>query len=342
MKKTEHIWLVVDSSGFGGIESHIVELAVALKRGGLNTQVIVMQHRAGHPLYARLKANDIAYTALSGIVSFIAYSSRQRPTLIHTHGYKAGIVGRMLAKIMKLPCVSTFHAGEDLKGKLAVYDLLDRNTAFLADHVLAVSESIAKKISAPTEVINNFVDTTHATLSTGQQIAFIGRLSHEKGPDHYIALAQSHSDKVFHIYGDGPLAQVLRDDAPSNVRFHGQQSDMNAVWQNIGVLLITSRQEGLPMTALEAMARGVPVIAFNVGALSSLIGDKKNGWLVAPDDLVSMSNTLTTWLTLNNGERRCIQRAAIDKVEREFSNIALLPKYLRIYQDITQSLQFVT
>ncbi len=101
--------------------------------------------------------------------------------------------------------------------------------------------------------MNNFVSIANQHCRY-KQIAFVGRLSHEKGADRFIDIARHIPDIEFSIYGDGPEKPRLIENAPANVIFHGHQNDMDAVWCNISALVISSRYEGLPMAALEAMA----------------------------------------------------------------------------------------
>ena len=137
----------------------------------------------------------------------------------------------------------------------------------------------------------------------------------------------------FHCYGAGPLRESLEKmagkDKEQLVHFHGHQTDMNAVWPNISVLVLCSRYEGLPMTALEAMARGIPVISTNVGDLDQLIQHGVNGYLA--DNHEMLAEHLKHWLELPEDARQKMRHCAIEKVTKSFSTKAIIPQLLVLY-----------
>lgn len=331
MKKTK-IWLALDSRGFGGIESHVEQLALGLGNAATDVRVVFLNDYGSHPVQRRLLYSGMQCDSLDGRVTSLWQKVRkERPDVIHTHGYKAGILLRPMCKALGITCASTFHSGEEKQGKLRIYDWLDRHTAFLADKVFAVSTPILATLPCRAELADNFVNTRDIKPSSGEDIAFVGRLSKEKAPDRYIRLAKHFPYMDFHIYGDGPMRKSLEKSAPPNVIFHGAQQDMRAVWPNIGLLVIPSRAEGLPMSSLEAMARGIPVAAFNVGALDKLIQDNQNGWLLPPGDMAAMVEVIRDWRNCDPQLRIKRQLNAISTVRKHYSAEAVVPKLLKAY-----------
>ena len=330
------IWLLLDSRTLGGIETHVLQLAEGLHRHNVNVKVVFLSHYGPHPLHNLLRQRKISYSNLNGRLTTLCRAlKKDTPAIIHTHGYKAGIVGRLAAYLCRIPVVTTYHAGELPSGRLALYDWMDRHTAWLADRVLAVSAEIAERIPTPVQVTDNFVSTRELTCSSGEQIAFVGRLSHEKGADRFLKLAQYFPELDFHIYGDGPDASMLKSHAPENLHFHGQQEDMSVVWPKIGLLVMPSRHEGMPMAALEAMARGIPVLASRVGALDRLIDDSINGWLVAQDDYATFYYNVRLWLTISDDKRQLLSHAAREKVVATFSSDIIIPRLINDYRQIS-------
>ncbi len=334
----KEIWLLLDSSQFGGIESHVLELSSALGKY-TNVRVVFMSEQLQHPLIPHLKQRGITFTFCHrGFTSLTHLIFRHRPAIIHTHGYKAGISARLLSRVFRFKCISTFHAGEKLRGKLWLYDWIDRHTAFLCSHTFAVSHLISKKISQPNELTSNFVDTDNCKPSHGSQIAFVGRLSFEKGPDRFCDLARNARIQSFHIYGDGPMSRQIHADLPKNVVMHGRQNDMALAWSKIGILMIPSRQEGMPMSIIEAMSRGIPVIAFKVGSIAKLIDHGVNGWLVAPGDMMAFQDCLHEWEALSAPGKRIMAANAKEKINRYFSAAAVIPQYLRVYCEVSPNI----
>jgi len=325
------IWLLVDSSNFGGIESHLIQFSESCIDKGINARIIFMQDYPGHPLYDELKKRQIPFNTCRGVTDLANQLKHRRPAIIHTHGYKAGIVGRVLGKLLNIACVSTFHAGEKPKGKVFLYDWLDRKLAPLADKVFTVSPQVSARINCKNYQMNNFIRSTKMAVSRGHQIAFVGRLSHEKGPDTFVQLSTLHTNHNFHIYGDGPMRDVITDNHLENVVHHGAKKSMDNSWKDIGILLITSRFEGLPMTAIEAMSRGIPVIAFDQGALSQLIQSGTNGWIVPAGDITGLSETLTHWLAMNDLDRQRIKSQARLTIQENYTSDTVIPQYLSAY-----------
>ncbi len=335
--QTNKIYLLLDSSELGGIESHVLQLANGLKHHPINIKVVFLRGYPDHPLYDQLQQLDIDYQVLNGSVHALWQTLREEPvSLLHTHGYKAGIYGRCVSKLLAIPVVSSYHAGEIPNGKLALYDWIDRYSAGLADLVFAISPQIAQRLPVKAEISDNFINTSNIKASSGQQIAFVGRLSHEKGPDRFLQLSQQFPQQQFHVYGTGALASSLQKSATDNVTFHGLQHNMSAVWPKIGLLIMPSRFEGLPMAALEAMARGIPLLAKRVGALDKLIQPAKpcGGWLVTEGDVNELTQRFQYWLDLSAPARQSIQLNAQKTIHQNFSSSSAIPKLITHYTQI--------
>lgn len=335
MKPTREIWLLVDSQKPGGIESHILQLALGLQKHNKSVRVIFLAHYGIHPLRADLDLHKISHETLDGsIYDLYSKLKRNRPKLLHTHGYKAGIEGRLISKFLGIPVISTYHAGEKGKGKLYFYDLVDRLLGFLSNRNLAVSQDIANSLFSRSTVMNNFVDTDNLHLSKGSEIAFVGRVSPEKGPDVFLSIARRFPEITFSLYGDGPELSNLREEKLNNLILRGQKNSMATCWSNIALLVMPSRQEGLPLSAIEAMARGIPVIASDVGELGKLIEHQENGWLAPAEDVDQFSCYLNTWLTMPSYKKKILKSSARRKIENHFSACKMLPDFIKIYDAV--------
>jgi glycosyltransferase involved in cell wall biosynthesis len=338
MQEEMNVWLLLDSSKPGGIESHVMQLASGLRSHGVAVSVVFLADHGKHPMKDALDKAGIDRRFLKGsFYSLVKALKNSKPALVHTHGYKAGILGRAAGQIVGIPVASTFHAGETGRGRMRFYDTLDRQTAKLASLVYAVSNDIANKLPAPSRVLDNFVDTRDCVTSSGDKIAFVGRLSHEKGPDRFVDLAESFPSIPFHVYGDGPLGDKLRQSAPANLAFHGQQASMKPLWSEIGLLVMPSRHEGMPMAALEAMSHGIPVIASKVGAMQRVVQDGSNGWLVNEGDMAALRDRLQLWLALDERQKNRMRVAASERIMSEFSVDSVIPEIIAGYRKITSS-----
>ena len=338
------VWILLDSRIYGGIESHVVELATGLQSFHVNVRVVlVVEYDPPAPLIDKLNQAQIPVSCLwhlcpksersktIPVKQITGAVAEHQPSVIHTHGYKAALLARS-AKLFTRTfprLVSTYHAGETPTGKVWAYDWLDRYTARLSDHSFAVSQTIQDKLPTQSELLNNFV-TIPEQHCRYKEIAFVGRLSHEKGADRFIDIARQIPDIEFSIYGDGPEKSRLVESAPANVIFHGHQSDMDAVWRNISVLVISSRYEGLPMAALEAMARGIVVISLDVGRLPDLIQDGQNGFLA--HDIPALTDKINNWLEMSHSEQYPMRHKAIETIKAHYSSRSIIPILIERYQ----------
>lgn len=338
------VWVLLDSRIYGGIESHVVELATGLQSFHVNVRVVlVVEYDPPAPLIEKLNQAQIPVSYLwhlcpksersktIPVKQITGAVAEHQPSVIHTHGYKAALLARS-AKLFTRTfphLISTYHAGETPTGKVWVYDWLDRYSARLSDHSFAVSQAIQDKLPTQSELLNNFV-TIPEQHCRYKEIAFVGRLSHEKGADRFIDIARLIPDIEFSIYGDGPEKPRLVESAPTNVIFHGHQSDMDAVWRNISVLVISSRYEGLPMAALEAMARGIVVMSLDVGRLPDLIQDGQNGFLA--HDIPALTDKINGWLEMSHSEQYPMRHKAIETIKAHYSSRSIIPILVERYQ----------
>ena len=317
------IWILLDSRGMGGIETHVAELAAGLAAEGMAAHVVFLADHGPHPLRARLEKDGVPWTCLDGgITDLTRRLRRERPDVLHTHGYKSNLIGRLAGRVTGVPVVATYHAGERPPGALALYDALDRWTSWLGGRI-AVSRPILARLPFGGTLVPNFVAVpADPPAVKADTIAFAGRMMPEKGPDQFLNLAAQMPEAHFALYGDGPMRRELEPAASGNVTFMGAVAGMETAWRSIGLLVISSRAEGLPLAALEAMAHGVPVASFALGGLPELIEDGRTGFLAAPGDVSALTECVTRWLALGPEGRGAMARAAWRTVSERFSRTA--------------------
>lgn len=231
-----------------------------------------------------------------------------QPDVIHTHRQKENIVGS-LANFIAFPLagnrpksVRTAHGAPEFKirGKQKLQVAVDCWVGtYLQQAIIAVSDDLAKKLAAifPVDhihVIHNGVDCSALNanknnadfkidLPSHKHIGIIGRVESVKRIDIFIEMAalllkcqQVSAQLVFHIIGDGGLRlqmETLARDlgVATHIHFHGHRSDMASCIASLDIIVMCSDHEGTPMTALEALALGTPLIAHDVGGLHELL-----------------------------------------------------------------------
>lgn len=335
LQRTAPIWLLLDSRVIGGIETHVLALAEGLQAMGRTARVVFLADHGPHPLDPALERSGHPALRLGGgLADLISALRGERPAILHTHGYKAGLLGRLAARLTKTPCVSTFHNGDLGEGRVRIYTLLDRWSARLAQASVAVSAPIAKHLGRHAiEIPNGVPIPARRPDAAGNRIAFVGRLSAEKGPDRLIEVSRSLPDKAIELFGDGPMRSTIEHCSNNRLVLHGAVPSMSPYWAEIGLLIMPSRAEGLPMAALEAMAHGVPVAAMAAGGLPELTGGGR-GWCVPQDDIRGLIGAVEEWSAEPLADRFARSKRNFEHIRSHYSRDRMLDRIAAVYRAV--------
>ena len=328
------IWLLIDSRTVGGIERHIAILAEALANSGEPTDVVLFAGHGDNPWHHQLDAANLSYRTLDGTFGGLLRAVKNaKPALLHTHGYKANILGRCVGRLTATPIVATFHAGERAPFPVSAYQLIDEWTSILGGRI-AVSQTIQRGLPFSSTLVQNFLMSRPLPppAPLPRRIGFVGRLSHEKGPDRFCEIARRcASFGEWHVWGDGPMREELQHKYANDVVFHGLATDLAPVWASLGLLVMPSRAEGLPMAALEALAAGIPIAASAVGGLPALVQPGRTGWLFEGESVADAERAIAEWTKLNEPQQ-CELRTKCGSLLRDaYSERQQVPKILDVY-----------
>ncbi len=166
---------------------------------------------------------------------------------------------------------------------------------------------------------------------------FVGRLSEEKGVETIVRLAKMLPDIRFKIVGRGPDATHLHrlGHGMNNLQFLGFRvgDELKELYKNAAAMLLPSRvHEVSPLSVLEAMAAGTPVIASDVGGVPELVEDRRAGFLVKPIDLNSWAEAIMR-IAYDNDLRDQMSRAARHRIETHFKPTDHYDRLLRVYEE---------
>ena len=248
------------------------------------------------------------------LLKMIKEIRRFRPHIIHTHTAKAGAIGRIAAKMSgsRARRIHTFH-GHLLHGyfgptKTRALVEAERMLARTSTRLVAVGEVVREellrvgvghreqyRVVAPGIEIGELRSQEHARRELGVPeggpvIAFIGRLTGIKRPDRFLEVAwrvsQEHPNSQFLVAGDGDLLADMRREAACfdlSIHFLGMQNEIEMCLAASDAVILTSDNEGTPISLIEAGLAGKPVVASDVGSVREVVQDGQTGWLAKPD-----------------------------------------------------------
>ena len=224
-----------------------------------------------------------------------------------------------------------------------------RTTFGLADRVVVLSEEwrdyFANNVCDPNRIVvlHNGVKVPVKPCSpcSHQDILFLGRLDANKSPDVLLRASKkvlkcSPETKIL-FGGDGEIEKnrLLAKELgiADKCEFHGwvTGAQREALFERAAVYCLPSKNEGLPMSVLEAMARGIPTVATAVGGVPQVIKDGVNGFLIDTDDVEALAEKLIALLE-ESELRKEVGRASRDTVMRLFSISKSMKQLLAVYQ----------
>lgn len=293
-----------------------------------------------------------------------------RPHIVDTHTAKAGFLGRLAAKIAGVPAVVHTYHGHVLHGyygglRTTILRGMERGLAQITDRIIAVSHQIKAELVEHGIASAERIHVVPLGLELGQflnaestggafhrefglapgtpLIGIVGRVfpikNHRLFLNAMARLASLHPDARFVVVGDGILRAGMEDLARTlGIRertiFTGWRQDLPAIYAALRVLVVSSDNEGTPMSAIEAMASGVPVVATRVGGLPDLVKDGQSGLLVPANDAAAMTDAVSQLLSNDILRAAMGQRARLDAAP--FSVERLASDMERVYMDVLQ------
>ncbi len=337
------------------VTSHQGRLALREEDGGVD----VVRLRVARKEPYRASFLSMALFVLRSLAFAWWWVRRHGVDLVHAHfAVPAGAAAYALHRLTGVPYVLTVHLG-DIPG--GVPEKTERWFRWIgpwtppiwqaAARVVAVSrfsrDLALRHYRVPIEVIPNGVDVealrpASLQVHTPPHVVFVGRFVPQKNPLHVVRILAGLQDLPWHctMLGDGPLrAQVMRAVADLGLteRFSlpgwVTPEEVLAVMGRADVLLLPSRQEGLPLVGLQALARGLALVVSGVGGMVDLVAPGENGYVIPdPEDTRGFQDALRRLL----GSPRHLLRArqASLRLARDFDLREVLTAYERLFQAV--------
>ena len=363
------VYIITRSDVLGGASVHLLDLAKGMINQGHQVHILV----GGTGTFTdELKKNNINFNSLKHLKREISlvhdllgfweikkYLKQLNPDIVHCHSSKAGLLGRLVAKSLNLPVVFTAHGWAFTEGisskKQKIYSSLERFLAKASDHIITVSEydrqhGFKYDVGSPeiVEIIHNGVPDIKIPnyIKNFDPIVKLIMVARFEDPKDQYFLIQALCKLPLQLnwkidfLGEGPNLQkcknlVNKNNLGNKVIFHGQSIKVKEFLNDADIFILISNYEGFPLTILEAMSVGLPIIASDVGGVKESV-QSTNGYLIPRGDLNTLVESLKD-LIVDKNLRQQIGQGSRELYENLFSFNIMLKKTLNVYNTVLKN-----
>ncbi|MCC7031555.1 MAG: glycosyltransferase [Acidobacteria bacterium] len=348
-----------DAFVFGGPDATLLGWCGGLDRGRFETAIACFENPGGVERVLLDPATDAGLRTftvpwgprkrvIAAVRRVVDLIRRHQIDVLHTHDWKADLVGLAAARIAGIPAMTTVYVwfGRNSLRRVRFYEWLDQQVIRHMDLVTAISDATRRDTVArgiPTELTRTLfsgvdvgrfdrpIDVPALRASLGipeghQVVGYLARLYPEKA--HAVLLAAAHRvlevkpDVTFLLVGGGPLADSLRAEADAlgigpHVVLTGTRQDVPDLLQVFDVQSHASYAEGIPLALYEGMAAARPVVGSNVDGIPEVVIHGKTGLLVPPGDPGALADGLIALLS-DPVRGRALGRAGRQLIEERF------------------------
>jgi glycosyltransferase involved in cell wall biosynthesis len=350
----------------GGAQMHVLDLMLGMKDGfelhvatgeeGFLTDTC-REHGIPVHVLPHLEREIKLLPDMQAVYELRRLMRKIEPDLVHAHTFKAGFLGRLVAKQLKIPAVYTVHMwpfgrAVPLSWRL-VAPICERFAARWCDKIISVSELGARdaaqfKIGKPAQVVpilNGIPDhPARASLdhNKGLSCTMVARFTDFK--DHGLllrAFAKVQGEVRLKLVGDGETLTAARKLAVDlgireRVEFKGSRGDVPEVLAQTDLFVLASKTETLPISILEAMRAGLPVVASDVGGVCEEVIDGETGILVEPGSVDELAAALNRLLA-DKVMRISMGRSGRRRFEQIFRADAMIERTEAVYRQVLEA-----
>jgi len=357
-----------DSRNFGGSEQILLTMMTALDRQSWDPILVSHAETGLEPLVEKARELNIpiwtvprieGYRAIFHALQFAQRLRRNRPDIFHANmiwplSCAGGLFAAFLARVPVV--VATEHLPMALAGRR--WTLLERFVSSAVDCYLAVSHHIFYRLrerlrlpegkvklvrnGIPLDVYSHPSDKGfRATLNTSCDrpiVLTVARLDPQKGHRYLIEAAVNVPGALFLLAGDGPERSALEAKSvelglSDRVVFLGHRHDVPDFLAMCDLFVLPSLYEGLPLSVLEAMAAGKPVVATDIEGTSEAVVHQETGLLVPPANPLALAEAIRALLSDSLLSRQMGQ-AGKNKARRDFSAEVMMRQIADIYEEL--------
>jgi glycosyltransferase involved in cell wall biosynthesis len=352
---------------FGGAQSHVRDLAVRQAADGHEVEV---ETGAFGALTDALAAAGVPVLLAPGLLRAIhpvhdaravaalrAIIRARRPQLVSTHSSKAGIIGRAAARLAGTPCLYTVHGWafntRTPQPMRSLYRGIERGTGLLSARIICVSDFdralgqrggiAARKLTTVHNGLPDIASEFHARHERTGEPRFISvaRFAEPKDFPTLLAAMQGLDGVHLDLVGDGPLLDAMQAKAAAlgvadRVHFLGRRADVPALLAAADGFVLSSHSEGFPISTLEAMRAGLPVVVSRVGGAPEAVAEGETGFVAPPADPAALRARLAD-LAASPELRRRMGAAGRARFLDSFSFERMYERTMAVYAELTTS-----
>jgi|SRR5687768_10512368 len=351
----------------GGLERVVTMMSSERKSSVHVAAVVEPRTSVGHPFIVQLRELGVSVTPITvGARDYFsefrlisALVAQIKPGIVHTHGYRSDVIAGIVARSHRVPTVSTVHGftGGGIRNRFN--ERLQLLALRRADAVIAVSAPLARRLTE--DGVRN--DRIHLVPNAFRSLfdvlprsaarerlgiepdalvaGWVGRLSKEKGADIMLeALAQADPRWQLSIIGEGDELERLREQSlklriSHRLTWHGPHLNAGSLFSAFDAFVLSSRTEGTPITLLEAMNAGVPIVATRVGGVPDVV-DSSHALLVEAEQPAMVAAALSQ---IEAEPMAAIERSrrARERLSRSFGSAKWLAAIDSVYHATVRS-----
>ncbi|MFJ7668338.1 glycosyltransferase family 4 protein [Lysinibacillus sp. NPDC097195] len=315
----------------GGAQKHVEALAIKLKQDAHEVTIVTGAYDASLWRLQEEQITVISIPAMQRAIHLtkdiqalwqlrVAFKKIQ-PDVIAAHSSKAGAIGRIIGRLLRIPTIFTAHSWSFTEGvpqnKQRMYRQLEKTVQPLTTKIITVSDydrklALTKGIAPAHKMltIHNGIEQIEGANVPKREhnehphIVMVARFEVPKRQDLLLQALLELTDIPWHLrlIGDGSLRPqaeqfVKEKGLLERVSFLGNQLDISPLLAKSQIFVLLSDWEGLPISIIEAMRAGLPIIATNVGGVNELVTDYNNGFLIPRNDHSLLTTRLRQLLT---------------------------------------------
>jgi glycosyltransferase involved in cell wall biosynthesis len=312
--------------GIYGAQKHVFDLSLELKKKGHDVLILTGKkgliaseaEKNGLPVifFSSFQRRLNPINDLIFLFRLIRFIKKEKPDYIHSHSSKAGFIARIASYLTNTPNTFTAHGWSFEPGipffRRSFYRILETLIGFISHRVIVVS-NYGKNFAVNLKVLNpsKIQMISYGVIDPGTQrdyssvekniLKFIMVAGFREQKDHetlFNALYElKDEDWEISLVGDGPLLNYFLSKSKelgieSKCNFVGAISDVSEYYLNHDIKILSTNWEGLPISILEALSFGMPVVATDVAGIKEEVIDNVNGILVEQKSHLQLKNAL--------------------------------------------------